>query len=909
MAVFGVPTLHEDDALRALRAATEMRERLDAVSDELERDLGVRLQVRIGVNTGEVVTDDAAAGQRLATGDAVNVAARLEQAAAPGEILIGAETRELAHGAIETEPAGELELKGKAEPLPAYRLIGVVEGAAPFARRLDAPIVGRDDELARARAAFDAAVAERRCRLLTVLGPPGIGKSRLARELTASVDSAATVLTGQCRSYGEGITYWPVREIFEAAGALDELEEALASASAEDTFWSIRKALERRARERPLLLVVEDIHWAEATLLDLLEHLVDWTRDAPLLLLCLSRPDLLDTRQTWASGRPNAETLMLEPLAEDETDAMIESLLGDGAIAAGTRARIQEVAEGNPLFVEQLLANVSDGDEPARVPGTIQALLAARLDGLPEGECDVLERAAVIGVDFEWEALGELLDGGRPSGATLAALVRKEFIRPHESEPDAFRFRHVLIRDAAYQRVPKELRADLHERVARRLGRRGGGLEAIVGYHLEQAVRFRRELGRHDESADALAAEAGAMLHAAGRRAHRRFDNPAADNLLERSLLLLPHGAERIHAMLRLSNVLALMGHMPRLEKVTREAFEAARAYGDERLALRARLEVAGLDLLAEADLVGLAEKAVTTFEDAGDEDGLLHAYRHLVGAYSMRGRVGSAGEAADRAIELARRLDEQHYQADLIAAICGAQLWGPAPVRHAIARIEQELAGRHPSLEAPGHVFLGLLCAMDGRFDDARRLFAHGQEVAENLGGVAWPMAWSEGTLGARIELLAGDPAAAERRVRAALQKHQSMGDMRTTPDFLLRITEALWAQGREEEGVAIALDLKEVPDPDPLTQGYWRYVRAQAFARRGETEQAEALAREAITVLEATDLLADRAEAYMALADVFRRAGRAGDAEGAVRAAIALYEQKGHVVGAERARAALAA
>jgi class 3 adenylate cyclase/tetratricopeptide (TPR) repeat protein len=907
MAVFGVPTLHEDDALRALRAAAEMRERLEAVSDELERDLGVRLQVRTGVNTGEVVTDDAAAGQRLATGDAVNVAARLEQAAAPGEILIGAETRELAHSAIETEPAGERELKGKAEPLPAYRLLRVVEGAAPFARRLDAPIVGRDDELARARAAFDAAVAERRCRLLTVLGPPGIGKSRLARELSASVNGAATVLMGQCRSYGEGITYWPVREIFEAAGAVPELEEALASGSSEDAFWAIRKALEQRAREHPLLLVVEDIHWAEATLLDLLEHLVDWTRDAPVLLVCLARPDLLDARPTWVSGRPNAETLMLEPLAAEETDALIASLLGDGAMDAETRERIQEVAEGNPLFVEQLLANASDGDEPARVPGTIQALLAARLDGLPDGERNVLERAAVLGVDFEWEALGELLDGGRPPGATLVALVRKEFIRPHETEADAFRFRHVLIRDAAYARVPKELRADLHERVARRL--EGEGLEAIVGYHLEQAVQLRRELGERGAAVDTLAEEAGTNLAVAGTRAHRRFDLAAAANLLERARGLLPPGPKRVDVLLRLADTLGIRGQVAESKRVSDEVLVAARECGDPHLQLRARLEHTFANEFGAAGGLELATEAVSVFEAAGDEENLLFAVMYLAGVGTSSGRLAAATDATQRALGLARRLGEYRHETDMIAAFSATLVWGPAAVRDGIRRLEQELGDlRKPGLQAPGHVFLGLLYALDGRFDEARRLFDHGQEIAGGLGGLDWPIAWSRGGLGARIELLAGEPEAAEREARAALEAHTAMGERRTLPDFNLRIAEALWAQGRDEEGAAIALAVEE-QSPDPQLQARWRFVRAQAHARRGALETSERLAREALDVLAPTDLLWDQGDAQMALADVLRRGGRDAEAQEATRAALALYGQKGHLVGAERARAALAA
>ena len=288
MAVFGIPQVHEDDALRASRAAVELREAVGALG----------LEARIGVNTGEVV---AGSGDALVTGDAVNVAARLEQAASPGEILIGEHTLRLTRGAVEAETVEQLELRGKSEPVAAFRLVSST-GAPAIERRLDAPLVGRARELEQLRRAYGRAVADRACRLVTITASPGIGKSRLALELAGSVEAEATVLTGHCLPYGVGITYWPMIEIFRAARTEEELDVALAAPGAEETFLLIRKLLERLARERPLVLIVDDIHWAELTLLDLLEHLTDWTRDAPLLLLCLARPDLVDTRPAWAAA-------------------------------------------------------------------------------------------------------------------------------------------------------------------------------------------------------------------------------------------------------------------------------------------------------------------------------------------------------------------------------------------------------------------------------------------------------------------------------------------------------------------------------------------------------------------------------------------------------------------------------
>src|SRR3954447_3428820 len=521
MAVFGVPQAHEDDALRAVRAAAELQEALQR-SD---------VDARIGVNTGEVVA--AAGDETLVTGDAVNVAARLEQAARTTEILIGQATERLVRDAAESEPVEPLALKGKAAPVRAFRLVAVRPGAEGRARRLDAPLVGRARELERLSGAFDDAVRANGCHLFTLLGPAGVGKSRLVEELLRASSGRATILRGRCLSYGDGITFWPVVEAIP--GAAEVVAQDLPAA---EIFAALRKLVEARARERPVVLVFDDVHWGEPTFLDLVEHVADWSRDAPILLVCIARPELLDVRPGWGGGKLNATTVLLEPLDDLAALELVRALVELDADAA---RRVVAAAEGNPLFVEEMAALAREGGD-LTAPPTIQALLQARLDRLAGGERTVLEAAAVEGKQFHASAVAELVRDRSPLDAEsqLLALVRKDLVRPDATSAgdDAFNFRHQLIRDVAYGGVAKADRAELHERFASWVERRkngGGEFDEILGHHLEQAYRYRVELGRDDERSQALRGRAARVLAAAGRRANLRSDAPAAATLLRRA--------------------------------------------------------------------------------------------------------------------------------------------------------------------------------------------------------------------------------------------------------------------------------------------------------------------------------------------------------------------------------------
>ena len=523
--------MHEDDALRAVRAALELRD-------------SVEVEVRIGVNTGQVVTGQ---GDTLVTGDPVNVAARLEQAAGIGEVLLGSDTYRLVRDAVDVVLLAPLEAKGKSEPLTAYRLVAIT-GEEAYIRRFDAPLVGRERESRLLAGAWERVLSERTCVLFTILGPAGVGKSRLAQEFLAKVD--ATVVSARCLSYGEGITYWPaveiVKQLLGTEPADDPAVDSLlghGQAASDEIAFGVRKLLEARAVERPLIVLLDDLHWGEPAFIDLVEQVADLSRDAPILLVCLARPELLDRRPGWSGGKLNATSVLLEPLAAGETDELIDGLLDGHPLDIGLRRRIAVAAEGNPLFVEEMLAMVHElGSDEVSVPPTIQALLAARLDQLPRPERATLERGAVEGQVFHHGAVQALAPEETQVATHLMGLVRKDLVRPSPATlagDDAFRFRHLLIRDAAYEALPKATRAELHERFADWMGGHGESLvelDEITGYHLEQAARYRLELGK---PAPELAARAAALLAATGAQALDRVDMHAAANLLTRASELL----------------------------------------------------------------------------------------------------------------------------------------------------------------------------------------------------------------------------------------------------------------------------------------------------------------------------------------------------------------------------------
>jgi class 3 adenylate cyclase/tetratricopeptide (TPR) repeat protein len=946
MAVFGIPTLHEDDAPRAVRAAIDMRSALARLNAELEPEHGIRLSTRTGLNTGQVVTGDPSAQQKLATGDAVNVAARLEQAAGPGEILIGQETERLVRHAVRLEPVDPLALKGKSQPLPVWKAIEALPDVPAFTRPIAAPFVGRTHELEQLQEAFRQATLQRTCTLATIVGPPGIGKSRLARELIHALGTDVHVVVGRCLPYGDGITYAPLAEILREIGSVEELvaEDDQAAAisariagaigaeenagSSEEIAWAFRKLFELLARRRPLLIVIDDIHWAEPTLLDLIEYVASFSTGAPILVLCTARPDLFDNRASWAAPRANATVLPLAPLADDQTQRLIEELLQDRALTDDARARITDAAEGNPLFVEQILAlHAEDPDREVVVPPTIQALLAARIDRLEPDERAILVRGSVEGRLFHRGAVAELLPSGAPSagvGAQLLNLVRKEFLRPDESlfpGDDGFRFNHILIRDAAYDSMPKQLRAELHERYADWLERRADGniaeYEEFLGHHLEQSYRLRAELGQTDDHARAVAARAGQLLAHAGRRATTRGDARAGTRLLRRAVDIL--GGDRpvpADVLTDYGVALTNFGDLDAAQRVLDDAIELARKDGDEHTQLRAEIERAWVPLgrgdegsVLEARAA--AERAIAIFERRGDDGDLAGALLLLGVVESMRGNGAAAIAAHLRAREHAVAAGDDRQQVEIWNELGGAMLFSRTPVDEVLAFLDEEMQWARekgfPFLEADAALAGPYLYPMLGRFEEGRELCARSKATFGELGAMynVAEACWA----GAHLELLAGDAVAAERELRQALDIHLESGAKWYAATVRALLARAVQLQGREAEAEELLDQAEAEGTPENITfQRLRRAARAHLLAGRGETKEAARLAREAVDIVAATDQINAHANALVDLADILRADGDEDGSAAALEQALELYEEKGNVLGAERVRAALA-
>jgi class 3 adenylate cyclase/tetratricopeptide (TPR) repeat protein len=961
MAVFGVPRLHEDDALRAVRAATAMQQSLATLNDELDRRYGVRLACRTGVNTGEVIAGDPSAGQRLVTGDAVNVAARLEQAAGAGEVLVGELTYRLVRDATELEPVAPLTLKGKSEPMPAWRVVGASRSAAPDAH--DGRIVGREAQLERLDAALRRVAADRRPCLVLLTGPAGIGKSRLVTELAVRMSGAAGVLRGRCLPYGRGITFWPLVEIAREAAAIEEgdgpydVHRKLAAFVEDDAvadrvvaamglagaapfplgelFWGARKLLEAAAADRPVAVVLEDLHWAESTLLEFVRHVVE-SSAVPLLVVATARETIRD-RADW-SDPAGTEHLALEPLGTAALSEIIADALGHGALDARVAGRIVETADGNPLFVRQLLSMlvadgrlqragdrwVATGDiAELELPPTIQALLDARLDRLPPAARAVIGPASVIGLEFSSAAVQAMVPEASPEdvGRHLRELVDLDLVHPHDDGTggEGFRFHHITVRDAAYRALLKRDRAVLHERfvgwmqAGMRAREEAGELDEILGYHLEQAYRYLDQLGPLDDHGRGLGARAARRLAGAGRRAFARGDMPAAANLLRRAAGLLPEEDRgRLELLPDLGEALIDTGEFAWAQIFLEEAVRHA---GEARLAARARI-VAVRARQHAADPAGWSEEAVREaadavpiFEQAGDDAGLAASYRLLASAHGTACRFGEAATAARAAVEHATAAGDERQRRWASSQYAITATYGPTPVEQAVPHCEAILSQSDGDRRTEGLTMslLARLEAMRGDFDRARALSSRARSTLEELGRSVVAASTSLDTCA--VDLLAGDPAAAERDLRRDSEALSEMGETYLLSTVAAELARAVGLQGRDAEAEELTVTAEELAaDDDIASQSLWRSVRAKVLARRGDLPAARRMATDAVDLVRRTDAAVTLGDALVGLGEVLEGCGDLAGAHDAFEEAVALFERKGNVVAAASARASLA-
>ncbi|MDQ3964329.1 MAG: AAA family ATPase [Actinomycetota bacterium] len=955
MAVFGIPMVHEDDALRAVKAAVDIQRGISDLSDELEARLGGPLQIRIGLNTGEVIAGSSLDDATGVVGDPINSAARLEKLARPGGIVMGADTHRLVHRSTTATPLGQVELTGKTEALSAFAVEGISD--PDQASGLDVPLVGRRRELEVLERTFERVAEDQNCSLFTLLGAAGVGKSRLVREFVRQIEGRARVLRGRCLPYGDGITFWPVMEtVFEAAAISDRdsQEDALGkildlvgehedaktianlvgealglgqrTAGQEEIFWAVRLLFERLATKDPLVIVFDDIHWAEETFLDLLDHLVEWTTEAPLFVLCLARQELLDNRPTWGGGKMNSTTMLIDALRQEDARDLFAHVLGGDVTAISDQLHpVLEASGGNPLFLEETIAMlVEDGalqEVDGRwsasrdiagisIPPTIHGLLAARLEQLSAAERSAVESAAVTGKVFSAQSVAHLLDDNDGSRALLQSLERKSVVRRDVSSDFAgeemYRFRHILIRDAAYNGIPKERRAGMHERYADWLievmGERVAEYEEVIGYHFEQAHLYQEELGSEPTETRQRAAE---HLGTAGRRALMRGDLPAATSLLSRAAQLAGTDAAGLRISIDLGDVLRESGEYDAACNVLTDAEKRAEERGDVTGRYLARLELEDTKLHAEpgrstSALIGLIHDAIEAFEGSDDDLGLAYAYRSLGFVHDTVGRSSESLEALRRAVHHAEAAGDPHRTRVYQRVLMGSISWSPIDLESLKQETEKFLADARANSdfrsEARALAVLGKTHALRGNIEVGRRFIAQAKGIYDKLGMVV-NKAWSAFESSA-VEQAADDLEGMERELREAKEVLEDKEESVVLPTILALLADVVLSRGDRSEPRALIerAELMAPPD-DVLTHIKSKSVRAKLLVQE-DPGAALGVAKEAVSIAAATEYLDWHAYALVDLALVAKAIGDPALATEALRDALKMFDRKGMTV-----------
>jgi len=873
MAAFGIPIAHEDDADRAVRAGLGI---LDHVSD-----LG--LEARVGIEAGEVVVDET--DSTFATGEAVNVAARLQQAAAPGEILMGESAHRLTVGRIEAESAGPLELRGFRNPIAAYRAIAVRDGQ-PHAK-VSAPFVGRLSELDLLENTLARTIRDRRPHVFTVYGEPGVGKSRLIREFLAGVEGT-TILSGRALPYGEGVTYWPLAEMVKsAAGITDDdpmetakqklieccgdeaIAELLGLASgvmeavegergAPEIAWAAREFADELADVQPLIMVFEDIHWAEEPLLELIDHLAQWVRERALLILCLARPELLDVRPGWGGGRVRSTAIELEPLGRDDSEELADALLEEHQVSGNIRARLLDKAEGNPLFVEEtvrmLLEQGADGGD--RIPDSLQAMIGARIDRLPAGAKIVLQRGSVIGRTFwagaidhlspEYDAdeLEDLLDD-----LLLRDLVTREERSTIGGEA-AYRFKHVLIREVAYGGLSKSGRAEYHTRFAEWLREKADKeVIEIRAYHLDQACLLYAELDGHPP--EELARTAAKALASAGKRALALESNLSARKLLLRSVELESTLGRRFLA----ARAAWQLGDLPVVRDEMTVLVAEAAAEGDRAIQSRALTALSEVAASLDGELVRAAELAdeALAVVEADDHDGRFRALDRRARVARWAGREAEAEEYLQQALEAARAAARKDHEARAALQLAGIYV-GRMEEDKAAPLIDRALALAEESgsivARASAAQSKGGLHRVRRQYEEAEGWLTKALDLYRETASVP-EIAWTSRQL-AQVAWETGNPVKAEKLFRESIRLLAPMKERGTLCESQRLLSQLLLAEGRIDEAEKFALAAGETVSAEDVTsRATTRVALAQVRAAQGRYEEADTLFAEAAEII----------------------------------------------------------
>jgi class 3 adenylate cyclase/tetratricopeptide (TPR) repeat protein len=982
MAAFGMLELHEDDALRAVRAASELRAAIGELSAELRRERGVGLEIRIGINTGRLLVRDAGTMEEELTGDAVNLAKRFEESAGAGEILLGEETYRLVADDVEAEPAEPLTIDGFPGQQATWRLLEVLPDPSGRARRFLAPLVGRELEVELLRRLFDRAVAEQSCHLAGVLGPGGVGKSRLVHELVEGLGGRAAVLRAHCLQRGSDVTLWPLVEIVRQAARIssDDSPELARSRVAElvhgeergdlvtervaqmlgviaeterpeGTLWAVHRLLQARARHDPLVVVIDDLQWADPILLDAVEQLIDLSQDTPMLLVCIARPEeLLSRGEGWPAATANALSLRLSPLGEREGEQLVGHLLG-GRVDPPVHALVSERAQGNPLIVEELVANLRDegrlqslddrwvlrlepagaGLDRSSIPTSIQALLQVRLERLEARGRASIEAASVVGEQFHMgdvQALTGMRD--QEMGAVVQELVRVDLIRPDRGPAAVplppgsgagYRFRHPMIQSAAYERMPEDRRAELHERYADWLAEQTRAnpdqFDELVAHHFHEAYRYASKLEPAADHTRKVACRAGERYAAAGHRAVIRGDTGLVQAWLGRAVRLLPGDHEdRLQALPRLAEAQQASGKLNEAARVYQELAKSAKAVGHDGLATHATIGRLRLTALHDPERFlregrEEMELAIPVFERLDDSLGLAKAWHLLAYLDWTRGRLSVAGANAEKARSFARQAGDRYWEAAIRGQHCLILYWGSTPLDQVERANREALAEAQRNgmrgLEATALTVLARIAALRGNLDEARQLVGAADAITSDLGEALTQAA--DCTSQALIELLDDDLAAAEDLLRTGHQRLEQMGATGPLASVVAMLARVVLLRGRGDEAEELTRTCERVTAADQVdAQVKWRSIRAIALARRRDSEEAERLAREAVYQVDKTDQLDSRAEARVDLAEVLRLGGRHREAARELDRAIAMYKEKGNEVAEASARRLLA-